>query len=195
MGRHKQFDEAEVLEKAMLTFWENGFEKTTVRSLEKSMGINQFSIYSTFQSKEILYRRVLKTYHEQLNHRFLDKLNKPSCSLEDVEHFLNTFSLQLKQKKIPNSCLMVQSTANLDRFDAGIRKVILDFFDTMKKQFARAVENDVKNGLLPKDTDIKQTGEYLLGLAQSISIYGKIRSQKEVKNYISFSLSKLKHDA
>ena len=46
MARKKQYNEAEVIEKAMRLFWRNGYESTSVRMLEKEMGINQFSIYN-----------------------------------------------------------------------------------------------------------------------------------------------------
>ena len=192
MGRRKQFDEAEVLEKAMLTFWEHGYEKTTVRTLEKSMGINQFSIYATFESKEYLYERVLQTYHAKLNREFLTRLQDPTCNLSDVEHFLNTFALQIRKKKIPNGCLMVQSTAHLDQYDTRMRKIVLAFFEAMKKLFMRALTNSVKADDLPKSMDVNQASEFLLGLAQSISVYGKIKSQRAVKSYISFALARLK---
>lgn len=192
MGRQRQFDEAEVLEKAMLTFWEFGYEKTTVRTLEKSMGINQFSIYATFESKEFLYERVLQIYHQKLNDEFLLHLQKPTCKLRDIEHFLNTFALQIRKKKIPNGCLMVQSTAHLDHFDERMRKIVVSFFESIRKLFHRAIQNSVNLGELPESTDVWQSSEYLLGLAQSISVYGKIKSQKAVKSYIAFALERLK---
>ncbi|MDQ0971484.1 AcrR family transcriptional regulator [Neobacillus niacini] len=33
MARHKEFDEAEVLRKAMVLFWRNGYEKTSMQDL------------------------------------------------------------------------------------------------------------------------------------------------------------------
>jgi TetR/AcrR family transcriptional regulator, transcriptional repressor for nem operon len=48
MPRTKSYNENEVLERAMNVFWSNGYEATSVRLLEKEMGINQFSIYSSF---------------------------------------------------------------------------------------------------------------------------------------------------
>jgi AcrR family transcriptional regulator len=40
-----------VIEKAMSLFWRNGYQNTSVRMLEKEMGINQFSIYASFGNK------------------------------------------------------------------------------------------------------------------------------------------------
>lgn len=52
MPRKKQYNEQEVIEKAMQLFWRNGYETTSVQMLEKEMGINKFSIYASFGSKD-----------------------------------------------------------------------------------------------------------------------------------------------
>ena len=51
MARKKSYDEKDVIEKALSTFWREGYEGTSTRMLEKEMGINQFSIYSSFENK------------------------------------------------------------------------------------------------------------------------------------------------
>ena len=52
MARKKEYIEDEVIEKAMALFWRNGYETTSIQMLEKEMGINKFSIYSSFGNKE-----------------------------------------------------------------------------------------------------------------------------------------------
>jgi AcrR family transcriptional regulator len=42
----------------MSLFWRNGYESTSVRMLEKEMGINQFSIYASFGSKQGVFLKV-----------------------------------------------------------------------------------------------------------------------------------------
>jgi len=61
MARKKQYNEEDVLEKALTLFWSNGYESTSTRMLEKEMGINQFSIYSllSFQKFKNLKKDVL----------------------------------------------------------------------------------------------------------------------------------------
>ena len=52
MARQKKYIESEVIEKAMQLFWKNGYETTSVRMLEKEMGINQFSMYASCGNKQ-----------------------------------------------------------------------------------------------------------------------------------------------
>lgn len=185
MGRTKQFNEAEVLDKATLTFWKHGYQQTTVRDLEAEMGINQFSIYATFKNKQGLYRRVLDNYQKQLHGEFLKDLQKEECDLEDVQNFLNDFALSIASGKIPNSCLMVNSIREMDRFDPNIRRIIIHFFDNMKRHFLRALKNS-SNEATPQT--LEQKAEYLVGIAQSISVYSKIKSPAQISSYIEFAV-------
>ena len=64
-GRQKEFSETEVLQKAMVTFWQKGYAGTSLSDLTQSMGINKPSIYATFGNKEQLFIRSLEHYVEQ----------------------------------------------------------------------------------------------------------------------------------
>ncbi len=188
MGRLRQFDESEVLQKAMLSFWKHGYEKTTVRTLETDMGINQFSIYATFKNKQELYKRVLANYQHQLDKDFLGALQTDNCNIKEVKDFLLRFSLSIAQGKVPNSCLMVNSVRELHQFDPKIKKIITGFFEAMKSHFVRAIKNSKQLGLLQDHLEEDQTAEYLVGIAQSMSTYSKIKTTKQIKQYIDFAL-------
>jgi TetR/AcrR family transcriptional regulator, copper-responsive repressor len=47
-GRPREFDKDSVLEQAMLVFWRNGYEGTSLSDLTAAMNINRPSLYSTF---------------------------------------------------------------------------------------------------------------------------------------------------
>jgi AcrR family transcriptional regulator len=55
-----------VIEKAMSLFWRNGYQNTSVRMLEKEMGINQFSIYASFGNKHGVFVESLKCYKTKI---------------------------------------------------------------------------------------------------------------------------------
>jgi TetR/AcrR family transcriptional repressor of nem operon len=62
MARHKEFDKAEVLEKAMQLFWQQGYEATSVRDLIEATGISSSSLYESFGDKRALYLAALRLY-------------------------------------------------------------------------------------------------------------------------------------
>ena len=65
MPRVKQFNEEQVLEKAMEVFWKKGYNGSSMQELVDGMGINRASIYDTFGSKEELFERAFEIYREK----------------------------------------------------------------------------------------------------------------------------------
>jgi TetR/AcrR family transcriptional regulator, copper-responsive repressor len=61
-GRPRTFDRDAALEKAMLLFWERGFEGTSMDELTAAMGMSPSSLYSAFGGKEQLYREAVDRY-------------------------------------------------------------------------------------------------------------------------------------
>jgi AcrR family transcriptional regulator len=63
MARPREFDEDDVLERALHVFWEKGFEAASLADLQEATGLTKTSLYKAFESKEGLFRRVLDRYN------------------------------------------------------------------------------------------------------------------------------------
>src|SRR5690606_11959545 len=61
-GRPRSMDKAAALDIATRLFWERGYEGTSISDLTSAMGINPPSLYSTFGSKDALFREALTHY-------------------------------------------------------------------------------------------------------------------------------------
>src|SRR5262245_58847917 len=64
MGRPCEFDEAEVIERAMLAFWRGGYDGTALPDLLRETGIGRQSLYGRFGDKRGLFLRCLRRYQE-----------------------------------------------------------------------------------------------------------------------------------
>lgn len=62
MGRPKGYRVDEVVARALVAFWKEGFEGTSLKELEQATGLNKFSLYDAFGSKRGLYLACLKLY-------------------------------------------------------------------------------------------------------------------------------------
>ncbi|MEM7758035.1 MAG: TetR/AcrR family transcriptional regulator [Cyanobacteria bacterium P01_A01_bin.40] len=51
-GRPRKFDIDKALESAMLVFWRNGYEGSSLSELTAAMNINRPSLYGTFGDKK-----------------------------------------------------------------------------------------------------------------------------------------------
>ena len=192
MPRKKEFDEDLVLEKAMHTFWECGYENTTVRRLEKDMGINQFSIYSTFGSKRELFLQVLKKYKEYVQNNMLKDLSEKGGSLNDIREFLLAYGHSIRSGKNPNGCLMVNAGLESGTKDYDLGDCMRTYFDFIKLTFCSVLKNAKNNGELAENFDVEKNSSFLLVSTQGLSVYAKLYSEKEINEFVDSIMTSLK---
>ncbi|MGX1185144.1 AcrR family transcriptional regulator [Pseudomonas sp. F-14 TE3623] len=61
-GRPREFDKEQALTKAMLLFWEHGYEGTSMSALVDALGIASARIYAAFGSKQRLFEEAVGLY-------------------------------------------------------------------------------------------------------------------------------------
>ncbi|MDH3698705.1 MAG: TetR/AcrR family transcriptional regulator [Flavobacteriaceae bacterium] len=192
MGRSKEYVRTEVLDKAMNQFWRSGYAHTTIRDLEKAMGINQFSIYNSFTSKADLYREVLERYSSTMHRTNLRNLSSKDANISDIRDFFEQFASCLLNKEMPNSCMMVNSILMFEQFPDSIRQVVNTFFDSIESYLRIALENSKEKGMVRPDLDVETEARYLLSISQSLSVIHFNKKKSEIETYIDHALTKLK---
>ncbi|MBX2863647.1 MAG: TetR/AcrR family transcriptional regulator [Leptolyngbyaceae cyanobacterium MAG.088] len=91
MARPKSFDQEKLLQKAMVLFWEKGYERTSLKDLEEAFGLKPPSIYNTFGNKQTLFLSVIDCYLEQVvDNRIGEYLNQSPNAIDDLEAFLRS---------------------------------------------------------------------------------------------------------
>ena len=184
MARKKEYQEDLVVEKAMHTFWANGFENTSLRMLEKDMGINQFSIYSSFGSKQGLFIEVLKKYKGFVKEFFIKDLLESKGHLCDLRHFLMEYGHGIQSGQNSYGCLMMNTGMEASEKDPDIEFELSSHFVYLKDAFYTLFEKIKFNEELPAQFDSNKYASYLLGSIQGLSLFAKFHSQKEVDDYI-----------
>lgn len=85
MARPRSVPEEVAVERALLAFWEHGYDRTSIADLSEAIGVGPSSIYNTFETKEALYQRALGRYVETYAAPTMELLN--SDGGEDVVEF------------------------------------------------------------------------------------------------------------
>ena len=130
MGRVKNFDETEVLHKAMLLFWCKGYEAVSTRELAKAMGINQFSLYASFENKEVLYERALAHYYHSIIEEWLAKpLVATGAGKVSLRQFFEVF-VEPGDGALPAGC-MIFNTMMIDLAKRAKISTIIDEYETL----------------------------------------------------------------
>lgn len=148
MPRPMEFDRAEALVRAMHVFWEQGFERTTVRDLTKAMGISAPSLYNTFGDKKALFDEAVAEYQRSVAIIPVDASDEPlsKTALAEildiaVEHYCST--------EHPHGCFVITDPVLDQERQTGL--------ETIRGRLLHALED----GNLAEDTDVVALADYI----------------------------------
>jgi TetR/AcrR family transcriptional regulator, transcriptional repressor for nem operon len=190
--RNKSYDIDEVLEKAMHAFWKNGYEATSVRLLEQEMGINQFSIYSSFHDKRNLFIESLKKYRLHVMSKVFNKLLNEDAGIKDIEQFLINFSEKIKEGRSLDGCLVVNTAAEIGIKDELIFNEVNGYFIFVRGMFKDILLRSRERGEISTNTNVEKCSSYLLGIMQGLSIASKVMPPKQVNDFITIAIISIK---
>ena len=107
LGRPREFDPDEALERALEVFWRQGYEGTSLGELTAAMGINRPSLYAAFGNKEALFRKALNRYADEHMGFIRVALEEPTAR-RAIEALLRGFVRAVADPRTPPGCLTVQ---------------------------------------------------------------------------------------
>src|SRR6187431_2537654 len=102
MARTKDFDESEVLAKAVKLFWLKGYNGTSMQELVDALGISRSSLYDTYVDKHTLYLKSLQFYQANGQKQITDIAAGTTSAKDAIKRlleFVTTGLLSDKQHK------------------------------------------------------------------------------------------------
>ncbi|MDX6747026.1 TetR/AcrR family transcriptional regulator [Polaribacter sp. PL03] len=183
MARKKEYKEEEVVEKAMNLFWRKGYETTSMQMLEKEMGINKFSIYSSFGNKHGLFIESLKCYKLKVS-KILDKFKNAPNGVEDIKQFFyDSVDIDFKGS-LQKGCLLTNTYNEFSESeDLLIKEQMASFMGNLKELFIEKLQKDTSKD---EATVIKQAN-FLLLAKHGLAAASRVNSSKEIKDYIEMT--------
>ena len=168
LGRPLSFDRDAALHQAMLLFWRNGYEGTSLAALTAAMGVTPPSIYAAFGDKKRLFLEAVAHY---CNGPFtLEQMPTQSpTAREAVLRMLQGIAVGFTGTDTPPGCLLASaaiscSTGADDVRDhlAGLRR---DAEATLRRQIASAIAV----GEMPSETDADALAGHVVAVVQGLS--------------------------
>lgn len=132
MARPLAFDPQEKLHKAMLLFWRQGYEATSVQDLVDELQINRFSLYNTFGDKEALYEQVIRHYRTHVFGYLEAQLQPAEEGLPRLFAYLEALCEGLERQPEPWGCLLQNSVISRSAFSPSLQVVVDDFISTLR---------------------------------------------------------------
>ena len=186
MARKKEYIESEVIDKAMELFWKNGYETTSMQMLEKQMGINKFSIYSSFGSKKGVFLECVKSYRKKLL-AITDKLKDSKNGIEGIKQYFYDFLEFAKDNNdFIKGCLVTNAANELNEDSDPIIKNQLSNFT---KEIRGLFENNVRQEAGFSEVQIQEQSDYFIvsmfGLSSASRVFNKPQLHIFIENIFS----------
>src|SRR6478735_2881087 len=106
MARTKDFDESEVLAKAVKLFWLKGYNATSMQDLVDSLGISRSSLYDTYVDKHTLYLKALEFYQNLAQQQICKISSKAESAKQAIKHLLEFVTDNLLADKQHKGCFL-----------------------------------------------------------------------------------------
>ena len=169
MPRPKAYDPDTVLEQAMLLFWEKGYEATGVDDLEARMGINRFSIYSTFHSKQQLFLAALDRYEEHIGAGMRERLTAGEAGLPAIKRLFQGLTALAEQGN-RMGCFMCNCVIERSLVDPDTAGRVTDHFDRLEEALHAVLQNARKKGEITGKRNLRDCARYLIVTLQGLQV-------------------------
>lgn len=168
-GRPRNFDRTEALDRALMAFWREGFEATSMSDLIAAMGINSPSIYAAFGSKEALFSEAVQHYRTQYAAGLLVALNAPDAASGLSAMYEAAIDLFTKRGR-PHGCFIVTASAGNAPAATEIQRELTRLRRERSDEIAARIQRDVVEGRLPPDIPVQSFADMYTAILQGIAI-------------------------
>lgn len=192
MARNKEFDEKVVLKKAMVLFWKQGYEKTSIQDLVTHMGIHRRSIYDTFGEKHSLFLASLK-YYEVFVAEELTKIISDSSTTKKAIRKIFEFVVNMAELEIyPAGCFSVNTAVELSLLDKDIQHLATKMFNDTEELFNQLLKGGQEKGEFKNDLNTQVTAQFLHNNLIGIRVLVKTNyTKKELESIIDLIMKVL----
>lgn len=167
-GRPAAFDRDAALHAAMLLFWRQGYESTSVADLTAAMGITPPSLYAAFGDKKGLFRAALA--------RYLDApvglaamMNAAPSARAAAAQLLHGAALRFTGADTPAGCLVAGALSGCPDALSDIRQDLTAVRTATRAALRTRIARDVTEGRMLEATDADVLAAQVVALVQGMA--------------------------
>jgi len=192
MPRTKQFNEAEVLNKAMELFWEKGFHATSIQDLVDCLGINRASIYDTYGGKNSLFDKAFQNY-QRIGSESVRNIFEAEPNVK--KGFTKLFDRAIEEAKddsCKKGCFVVNTITELVPGDEILHKKLQRHTANTQHIFAEYIRKGMANGTIKTSKNPETIALALFTLFSGLRVIAKVdQNPKELNEMVELGLSVL----
>jgi TetR/AcrR family transcriptional repressor of nem operon len=170
MARTKDFDENEVLKKAVCLFWDKGYNGTSMQELVDGLGISRSSLYDTFGDKHQLYLKALEAYQQGYGTEMCTLIREAPSAKAAVKGILELVVSELLGDKQRKGCFMVNAGIELGAHDTEVSALICQNERQLEDTFLEVIHRGQESGELDQKKDPQALARFLGNTVKGLQV-------------------------
>ncbi|MEM7292396.1 MAG: TetR/AcrR family transcriptional regulator [Pseudomonadota bacterium] len=139
MARPREFDEHRVVDAIMLTFWEKGYEATSMQDLVATTGMLKGSLYGAFGDKQALYLMALERYDKTHIQAGIDQLSADGTVQEKIARLFDAVLESVRTDTFAGGCLLCNASMERAPVDTSVQKLVEKQINRLHKAVCIAI--------------------------------------------------------
>jgi TetR/AcrR family transcriptional repressor of nem operon len=192
MARTKDFDEDEVLKKAINLFWLKGYNATSMQDLVDGLGISRSSLYDTYGDKHTLFIKALESYQCANSKQMCSIINSDKQAKETIRKLLEMVIDELISDEAQKGCFMVNAEVEVAPHDEQVSQIVCANDQQIEEAFYIVIKKGQENGEIKNPQDARALARFIFNTVKGIQVTAKSSSDKAVfEDIIKMALSVL----
>jgi TetR/AcrR family transcriptional regulator, transcriptional repressor for nem operon len=160
MARNVEFNEEEAIRKAMLVFWEKGYNGTSLRELTEAMQINSSSLYNTIGDKSELYIRCITHYTDERRSDIRKRMAADAPAFEKLVDYINDSIKVITDGR--NGCMAIKAAFEMGNDNPRVKDILKQDSEHADRFLTSLIAKAMEEGDIPKDEDPKLIADYFI---------------------------------
>ncbi len=178
MARTKDFDQSEVLAKAIKLFWQKGYNGTSMQDLVDGLGISRSSIYATFGDKHQLYLKALCTYRQNQVVIRDQILNASVPAKTAIRQLMDLTIDQIMRDKQHKGCFLINSAVENASHDKETNAIVCQNDQEVENAFYEVIKRGQTRGEIASKQDPRALARFLFNNIVGIQVTAKSATDK-----------------
>ena len=180
MARTKDFDENEVLTKAIQLFWHKGYNGTSMQDLVDGLGISRSSLYDTYTDKHTLFIKALESYQNSGADKIQEISENSGSAKATIKKLLEFVTDELLNDKQQKGCFMVNAEVEVAPHDTEVNSLVCKNDQQMEDVFFQVIKKGQDSGEIKNEQDARALARFIFNAVKGIRVTAKSTTDKSV---------------
>jgi TetR/AcrR family transcriptional repressor of nem operon len=193
MARKKDFDEDELLERAVNLFWRKGYHATSAQDLVDELKINRSSLYNTYTDKKTLFTKSLKQYQQKQTNAMLAMLDKADDAAITIKQIFDNLVNESIADTLLKGCFMVNTAVELAGVDQEVGVIVNENNKSVEDGLTKLIEKSRRSGKLSSKVEPRTLARFIFANITGIKVAARTGADKQtLQDIADVAISALK---